>query len=299
MATGLPRVYDFAAGSISGGVAVVVGHPFDTVRVRLQAITGQSTVFDSMRNLVRADGVVGFYRGLSPQLMIIPFQLGVTFWSYGMTKKYLERRAEVDERFKSDATVSALSGAAAGFAQTLVANPFEVAKVRMQVSLGSTNGVLPYMWRIAQVEGLRSLASGLVANTIRRVPANAIFFGSYASLKPSMKEKAGMTGIALAGAAAGILSWVFTYPMDVLKTRIQVQERPMGTVQLLRGTLKSEGPSFLFRGLGMTLLRCLPTYAVLFVTYEAVLNVLKDGMYVPLRGEDVMRKRLMEVPEQH
>ena len=57
---------------------------------------------------------------------------------------------------------------------------------------------------------------GLTATLSRESLAMSIYFGSY----HTFKEK--NYNIFLAGGLAGSLSWLLTYPLDVIKTRVQL-----------------------------------------------------------------------------
>jgi len=75
----------------------------------------------------------------------------------------------------------------------------------------------------------------------------------------------------MAGGTAGVASWIFTVPIDVVKTRIQCDTvgKYSGAVDCFKKIYKSEGfPSF-FRGLTSSLIRAFPTNAATFtvVTY--------------------------------
>ena len=83
----------------------------------------------------------------------------------------------------------------------------------------------------------------------------------------------------LAGGLSGVAGWVSTYPMDVLKTRIQAQA--IGAPLMYRGTwdalvkcVEAEGVSVLFRGLNATIVRAFPTNAVIFYVYALSLDSL-------------------------
>lgn len=59
---------------------------------------------------------------------------------------------------------------------------------------------------------------------------------------------------------AGILSWLFTYPQDVIKSRIQgdtlgYASKYKGAYDCLKQSLRSEGYPMLFRGIGSTVVR--------------------------------------------
>jgi len=86
----------------------------------------------------------------------------------------------------------------------------------------------------------------------------------------------------LAGGFSGIAAWMSTYPMDVVKTRIQAQplipgapgETPpcRGLLDGLASILKSEGVPGLFRGATATIIRAFPTNAVIFTVYALTMR---------------------------
>ena len=83
--------------------------------------------------------------------------------------------------------------------------------------------------------------------------------------------------ILLAGGMAGIFSWVFTYPQDVLKSRLQADgwgaaQQYRGTAHCLRASLAAEGAACLVRGIGSTVVRAFPMNAVTFGVYSYVMK---------------------------
>lgn len=70
--TGLAQVRSFVAGGFGGVCAVVVGHPFDLVKVRLQTAEKgvYSSAIDVVRKSVAKDGLRrGLYAGVSAPLV--------------------------------------------------------------------------------------------------------------------------------------------------------------------------------------------------------------------------------------
>ena len=76
---------------------------------------------------------------------------------------------------------------------------------------------------------------------------------------------------------AGILSWVVTYPQDVIKSRLQADtfgeaRQYRGTLHCLQRSLNSEGPRCLVRGMGSTVIRAFPMNAVTFGVYSYIMK---------------------------
>lgn len=67
---GTSPVTGFVAGILSGVTKLVIGHPFDTLKVRLQ-VSGErfnNSVINCLRSTVRKEGLRGLYKGGSPPL---------------------------------------------------------------------------------------------------------------------------------------------------------------------------------------------------------------------------------------
>lgn len=89
----LSGLRSLAAGGVGGICAVVVGHPFDLVKVRLQ--TAEKGVYtgamDVVRKTIAREGLVrGLYAGVSAPLVGVTPMFAVSFWGYDMGKKIVE-----------------------------------------------------------------------------------------------------------------------------------------------------------------------------------------------------------------
>ena len=51
---------DFIAGWVGGSVGIAVGHPFDTLKVRQQALRS-ATLWDAARSCIKNEGVYYMY----------------------------------------------------------------------------------------------------------------------------------------------------------------------------------------------------------------------------------------------
>lgn len=168
------------------------------------------------------------------------------------------------------------AGAAAGFAQSIVCAPMELAKTRLQLQSNSMGagvkfkGPIECLLYVKKVDGFRGIFRGLTITAVRDVPGFSSYFVFYELLTRHSTNPNNAFYILMAGGLAGSLSWVFTVPIDVIKSRLQADGMNDGRRQYnnvydcIRKSYKSEGLSFLSRGLTSTLIRAFPMNAACF-----------------------------------
>jgi len=166
-------------------------------------------------------------------------------------------------------TAAFIAGGVAGAVSRTVVSPLERLKILYQVQSAGRDAyklnvgkALGKMWK---EEGWRGFMRGNGTNCIRIVPYSAVQFGSYNFYKrnlfePYFGDLTPYTRLAC-GAMAGITSVTFTYPLDIVRTRLSIQsasfaelgERPKelpGMWQTLKMMWKNEGGiTALYRGI--------------------------------------------------
>lgn len=119
--------------------------------------------------------------------------------------------------------------------------------------------------------GFRALYRGLPATAFGVAPYVGINFASYEALRGFFTPP-GQTGVfrkLLCGALAGSISQTITYPMDVLRRKMQVTgmsalgARYDGAFDAMKSILRTEGVKGLYKGLWPNL-RKSPCYLVTF-----------------------------------
>lgn len=92
---------------------------------------------------------------------------------------------------------------------------------------------------------------------------------------------------AMAGSCAGIAEHVCMYPIDTIKTRIQISKTPLSAVDALRATWAEGGMGRLMRGSLVIGAGCIPAHIAFFGTYEFAKSSLLDSQgeeHQPLRA---------------
>lgn len=281
-----------AAGGVGGICAVVVGHPFDLVKVRLQ--TAERGVYtgamDVVRRTVAREGMVrGLYAGVSAPLVGVTPMFAVSFWGYDMGKKLVASVTDVPVRNGtpqySIAQISA-AGLLSAIPVTLITAPFERVKVLLQIQ-GQKQlapgekpkyaGALDVVKQLYKEGGLRSVFRGSAMTLARDGPGSAAYFATYEYIKRSLSPKdaegnatgeLSLSAVIAAGGAAGVAMWIPVFPVDTIKSRIQSAAGNPTIGGTIGELYRKGGVKAFFPGFGPALARAVPANAATFLGVE-------------------------------
>eukprot|EP00118_Oscarella_pearsei_P004242 m.17797 g.17797 ORF g.17797 m.17797 type:complete len:302 (+) comp27555_c0_seq4:82-987(+) len=273
----------------TGGIAIcLVGHPFDTLKVRLQTQPVVNPVYaglyDCFKKTVKGEGLGGLYRGVGSPLVGQMFFRATLFTTYYQVSAFLAGA----DRQRTTIPQSFLAGMITGFTVAFIEGPIDLFKSKMQVQVIRTAQGQPALYRnvfhcgytVTKQFGLRGFYQALGATMLRNVPANSIFFGFYEISRKFWTPEGGTVSdlspgaLLFSGAFGGFFYWILTYPTDVIKSSMQADDsvksrrKYSGIIDCVRKLYKEEGLRRFFRGLSPCLMRSLPANAVMFVTVE-------------------------------
>ncbi|XP_052136277.1 mitochondrial arginine transporter BAC1 isoform X1 [Oryza glaberrima] len=241
---------EYAAGCAAGIAQVAVGHPFDTVKVKLQAhnTTAHGKVyrnaFHCTRRILVEEGMRGLYKGASSSFIGIALESSLFFGTYSQAKQLLKGKSE-DGRPQLQVIIP--SAACSGALISCILTPTELMKCRMQVqgkhALHGTrySSPLDCAMKTLQSEGVCGLFRGGLATLFREAVGNAVFFCTYEYSRYWMHRYldspwfSGGNHLVLAkdvgvgimsGGISGMAFWTATLPLDVAKTIIQTDPDP-------------------------------------------------------------------------
>lgn len=298
---------DFFAGCLGGCAGVAVGYPLDTVKVKLQTDCAKNPTYRGtwhcFQHILKQEGVRGMYKGMSSPMAGVAAVNGIVFGVHGNIIKRVSDPDALRTHF--------LSGAAAGLCQGFVTSPMELLKTRMQVQsdtckLGaqslstsaqssstvvasaSYSSPLDCMRKIVTTEGARGLFRGQTITLMRDVPGFASYFVSYEYFVRTFagSEAEASTAVILgAGGMAGIVSWVLTYPIDFVKSRLQADgvgghNKYRGIVHCLQKSVAEDGWGCLTKGLNSAVIRAFPTNAATFAVVSWTVKLLSNSEHI-------------------
>lgn len=294
---------DLTAGTFAGVAQLLVGHPFDTIKVKLQSQGGAagapafSGPLDAVKQTLGREGPKGLYKGMAAPLATVALFNAVLFASRGQCEALLEH-ADGSPLGMSDRLLAAVG---ASCAVSLVATPTELLKCRLQAQGCSATarqrlldaGLDPSKHTVyrgprdvarhvlAHEGGPRGLYKGLGATLWRESLGNMAMFGLYELVKQQLVAARGLSSAAqlshgdlmLAGGLGGTAFWLACYPLDIIKSKLQVDSytapRYRGLLDCGRQLVAASGFRGLFAGFAPALARSFPANAVCFTAYEA------------------------------
>mmetsp|Transcript_134683 Transcript_134683/g.418569 ORF Transcript_134683/g.418569 Transcript_134683/m.418569 type:complete len:274 (-) Transcript_134683:40-861(-) len=266
---------ELLAGTGGGMLGVMAGHPFDTLKVRLQAMPAMqaASMTSCMQRTVADEGLLALYKGILSPVGMCGFLNAIVFATERSVSRLL---APTD---LPAGAVPFVAGCCGGFAQTPVLCFMEAAKCNLQVDGGQTSVgayAATFRRRLQSMSVQRALLPGLGVTILREVPSYGVYFLVYDSVKARLEASLPRTSATLlAGGLAGVLSLTPFHPLDVVKSRLQVSRDPEATAwSLMREGCRAEGPRFLFRGFAPFVFRTFFLNAATFYGFEETLRLL-------------------------
>ncbi|EXJ77682.1 hypothetical protein A1O3_09911 [Capronia epimyces CBS 606.96] len=298
-------------GAGAGFASGIITCPLDVIKTKLQAQGGfvskksmshtnhlYKGIVGTTRVIWREEGIRGMYRGLGPMLLgYLPT------WAVYLTV-YEKTREFYYDRCGSWWVARCYSSLTAGACSTILTNPIWVIKTRLmsQSTKAASDGMrAPWHYtstldaarKMYQTEGILSFYSGLTPALLGLTHV-AVQFPLYEYFKmkftgfgmgehPAEDSGANWIGISAATFLSKICASTATYPHEVLRTRLQTQQRTSGIstsdgmavkarysgiLHMCKVILQEEGWRAFYAGIGTNLIRAVPAAMTTMLTYE-------------------------------
>ncbi|KAK1738264.1 mitochondrial carrier protein [Skeletonema marinoi] len=273
-------IHDLLAGGIAGSAGIFVGHPLDSLKVRMQMSSGGGG--SSIRTILSQSSTLGsVWNGLPAPLAGAAALNACIFLTYGSTTRLWDKYDttngnNVDE--SKSLAKEAICGGITGFVSSFIMCPTEHIKTKQQLNATMYRNSFHATQQIFTTHGFVGLNRGFVATAIRQSPGFCVYFGTYERLKDSLQTHnnikcSQLIASILAGGFAGSFSWAIVYPIDLIKSRIQAlpmdcSKNDRSIVHIGKSILKESGWKALYRGFGITVLRAFPVNAVILTTHS-------------------------------
>lgn len=305
---GLPiYVKELIAGGAAGAFAKTAVAPLERVKILLQTRTeGYHSlgVYQSLKKLLKNEGVIGFYRGNGASVLRIVPYAALHYMTYERYRGWILNNYSA---LGTGPVVDLLAGSASGGTAVLCTYPLDLARTKLAYQVKDTRGNLGNGSRPTHVHpqysgtknvlqavyregGLCALYRGVGPTLIGILPYAGLKFYVYEELKRHVPEEQ-QSSILMrlsCGAIAGLLGQTFTYPLDVVRRQMQVEHlqpslqdraRYRNTFDGLASIVRNQGWRQLFAGLSVNYMKIVPSVAIGFTAYDTM----KTCLHIPPR----------------
>ncbi|XP_062375642.1 graves disease carrier protein [Sardina pilchardus] len=293
-------VRSFVAGGVAGCCAKSTIAPLDRVKILLQAHNPHYKhlgVFATLKAVPQKEGFLGLYKG-NGAMMVRIFPYGaIQFMAFDNYKKFLSKRLGISGHIHR-----LLAGSLAGMTAVICTYPLDVVRARLAFQVTGYHrytGIANAFQTIYLKEGgVTGFYRGLTPTIIGMAPYAGFSFFTFGTLKSMglthAPELVGRPSLdnpdvlvlkphvnLLCGGIAGAIAQTISYPLDVARRRMQLgtalpdSEKCSTLTNTLKHVYHQHGvKNGLYRGLSLNYIRCVPSQAVAFTTYEFMKQVL-------------------------
>ncbi|KAH6637788.1 mitochondrial carnitine/acylcarnitine carrier protein [Boeremia exigua] len=283
---------DLFAGAVGGVAQVLLGQPFDIVKVRLQTTSQYSGALHAATSIYKSEGALAFYKGTLTPLIGIGACVSVQFGGFNAARRYFEgQNAAKTGSPALSYTQYYAAGAFAGVANTALSSPIEHIRIRLQTQPSGSarlyTGPLDCVRKLAAHQGvLGGVYRGTAVTFLREAQAYGMWFTTFEYLMNAdaarngvKREDISTLKVAAYGGLAGEMLWISSYPFDVVKSKMQSDgfggaQKYKSMRDCFAKVWAAEGARGFWKGIGPTLLRAMPVSAGTFATVEVTMRMI-------------------------
>jgi len=276
MGKGEERVARWYFGGVAGSGAACFTHPLDLLKVHLQTQQeGKSSIVRMTINIVRQQGVMALYSGLSASILRQLTYSTTRFAIYEISKQNMTKPGEALP-FHTKILLASMGGMAGG----IVGTPADMVNVGMQNDIKlppnerrNYKHAIDGLWQVYKHEGVTKVFAGATMATSRAVLMTVGQLSCYDQVKQVLLSSPYFSDNVithfLSSFIAGAIATTLTQPLDVLKTR---------TMNAKPGEYKSlwhcivvtgqNGPLGFFKGYVPAFVRLAPHTILMFMFFE-------------------------------
>jgi solute carrier family 25 carnitine/acylcarnitine transporter 20/29 len=235
---------NFVYGSIGGLFGTFLSHPIDTIKTRLQT--------NQVYNIKDAIKMGKLYNGLKAPLIGIPFEKSIVFGFY-----HLSKENNINNFW---------SGIIGGLMSTIIVTPVEYFKINLQ------NKKSIDIFKL----NIKDVYKGIIPTIFRETPGFGIYFSVYNYLNNNYNRDQKFIKNFCYGGLSGLSAWIFIYPADLIKSKIQDTSNNKNMSTIIKNIYKNNGFFGFYNGFKYAAMRAIPLHAGVFFGYEISHHLIKN-----------------------
>ncbi|XP_010044008.2 mitochondrial substrate carrier family protein B [Eucalyptus grandis] len=286
-------VQQLLAGGVAGAFSKTCTAPLARLTILFQvqgmhtdvAALSKPSIWQEASRIANEEGFRAFWKG---NMVTIAHRLpysSVNFYAYERYKSMLQ--SILGENSKGSASaglcVHFIGGGMAGITAASATYPLDLVRTRLAAQTNTVyyRGIWHAFNTICREEGFLGLYRGLGATLLGVGPSIAISFSVYESLRSFWQyqrpnDATVMVSLAC-GSLSGIASSTATFPLDLVRRRMQLEGAGgrariynCGLFGMFGHIMRTEGFCGLYRGILPEYYKVVPSVGIVFMTYETL-----------------------------
>lgn len=270
------------AGAIAGGLAKTSIAPLDRTKIHFQIHDARFSLKEAIKflsNTYRQNGITALWRGNSATMVRIVPYAALQYCSHEEFKKIL--KVDTNERKKDNKSKSFLAGSLAGLVSSICTYPLDLARARMAVSNSDKIRLIDIFKVVVMKDGYIALYRGCLPSMLGIIPYAGVTFFTYETAKRLHYECYGDEPHHLQrlsfGALAGLLGQSASYPLDVIRRRMQTSASKLKMTETALKVIRDPNPfRSMFKGLSLNWVKGPISVGISFTTFDLLTKFLRQ-----------------------
>ena len=275
------------AGAVAGIISRTACAPLEMISTVVMCGRGDgSSLGTALRNVWRAEGMKGLFKGNGANCLKVAPSRGMQFLVYENVKRIM-----VASSWTLTPFARLFAAGIAGMIAAAVVYPLDVIKTLLTLYPDDCRGIGDAFNKVMTTGGgVPGLYRGLGPTLLAMFPYVGVEFMVYETLKGAWEVfvggKASVVALLALGALSGAASQLSAHPLDVVRRRLQMQgmrkrsgddaKPPFNNMfDGLYHIGRTEGVSALYKGSAAACLEKVPSTAIGYYVYEGMKGVLK------------------------
>jgi len=274
-------IVSLLSGAIAGGLAKTCIAPLDRTKIHFQIHDAKFSVKGALiflSNTYKQNGITALWRGNSATMIRILPYAALQYCSHEQFKALL--KVDTNERKKDRKAKSFLAGSLAGLVSSICTYPLDLARARMAVTNSDKIRLVDVFKNLVMKEGYIALYRGCLPSMIGIVPYAGATFFTYETAKRLHYEYTGkdephhLQRLAF-GALAGLIGQSASYPLDVVRRRMQTSATKLGMIETAVKVLSDPNPiRSMYKGLSLNWVKGPISVGISFTTFDLLTKIL-------------------------
>jgi solute carrier family 25 carnitine/acylcarnitine transporter 20/29 len=298
---------------VTGIAKVVIVQPFDFIRFRVQSsLEHPIKISKLIQTITDKEGLKLFMKGSNATAFgvfissFVQFSFYQKAYKYILSNKfeghfdllkyihdkrkqgYLLSKRETNKLIRDFSVYCGLAGCTSGIALAILTTPIDNIRIKLQARQNllcvnnkcfyKNNTTVECIQNIYKDQGFKGFYLALPAAFVRETIASTIYFTVFEFLKNKERVRHNKTNIKVLnsffyGALAGAINWLFTFPIDIVKTKlisdtITGHRRYEGLIDCAQKIYSRYGLYGFYTGFSVVLMRSFIVNGVVLTSFE-------------------------------